>query len=754
MKLRGYRIELGEIEAALREEQSVRDAAVVVSGDGAGTRKLVAYVAGREGEEVDAAEIKKGLREKLPEYMVPAVIVTLGEFPLNANGKLDRKALPAAEEIPSRSGPPLAMPGTPVEQIIAAIWEQVLGAREVAAQDNFFELGGNSILATRVVSQIRKVFEIDLPLRRIFEMPVLERLAAEVEAALQTEQGLQARPILPGERGQNPPLSFAQQRLWFIDQFDPGSYAYNMPGAIDLRGALDVRALERSLNEIIRRHESLRTTFAVVEGRPAQIIAEARTVPLPVTDISGLGDDEQQAFLSETSISESREPFDLVRGPLIRARLVRVKQDHHVLFVTMHHIVSDGWSLDIFLRELVSLYESISTGGQSRLPALPIQYADYASWQRETLQGQTLETLLDYWKTRLAGELPVLQLPTDRPRSPYPTVDGARHSTVLSKTLTETLKSLSRNEGVTLFITLTAAFKTLLHRYSAQDDIILGTPIANRNRAETEGLIGFFVNTLILRSDLSGDPSFRSLLARVRETALEAYTHQDLPFEKLVEELNPERDTGSNPLFQAMVSLQSGKKDRYELPGLTFTPKATGEVTTKFIDLVLDATDTPDGLVLSLEYSKDLFNPSTIIRMLGHLETLLTSITDNPDARLSELSILTRKEEEQVLVKWNDTYVKYEHELCLHELVEASAGRLPDAIAVIAEGGCITYRELNERANQLARHLRKLGVGPEKLVGICAERSVELIVGMLGILKAGGAYVPLDPEYPTDRLAS
>jgi amino acid adenylation domain-containing protein len=754
VKVRGYRVELGEIEEALKEEEGIREAVVVVREEEEGDKRIVGYVVKEEGRGRRVEEIRWRMKERMPEWMVPSVIVEVERLPVTANGKVDRKALSALEVIRASSDSDYVEPRTPVEQILAGVWEQVLGIRQVAAHDNFFDLGGNSLLATQVMSQVRKIFEVDLPLRSIFEMPALDDLAVIIEAALQEEQGLAARPILRASRAGNAPLSFAQQRLWFIDQFEPGSYAYNMPGAIELKGLLDVSSLERSLNEIIRRHESLRTTFAVEGGNPVQVIAEDASIKLHVPDISELSVDEQQAYLSVTSINESRTPFDLAQGPLLRARLVRLSIERHTLFLTMHHIVSDGWSLDVFLRELISLYDSFSTGRPPVLPALPIQYADFAQWQRERLQGEELRTALDYWRRQLGGDLPVLQLPTDRPRSAAPTVNGAKQTITLSKSIAEALKALSKREGVTLFMTLAAAFKSLLHRYSGQEDIILGTPIANRNRAETEGLIGFFVNTLILRTDLSGDPSFRRLLARVRETAMDAYTHQDLPFEKLVEELQPERDPGTNPLFQAMVSLQNGRKKQFELPGLTMTPVATGEVTTKFIDLVLDVTDTEEVLIASLEYSTDLFDSSTIGRMLGHLETMLTGIACNPDARLSELPLLTRPEEEQVLVGWNQTYVEYAHDLCMHQLVEANAEKSPGAIAVISEGDRVSYRELNERSNQLARYLQRLDVGPETLVGICAERSVELVVGMLGILKAGGAYVPLDPEYPKDRLAS
>ncbi|MDQ3942480.1 MAG: condensation domain-containing protein, partial [Actinomycetota bacterium] len=548
------------------------------------------------------------------------------------------------------------------------------------------------------------------------------------------------------ERGPAP-LSFAQERLWFLDQLEPGNPVYNRPAAVRLTGPLDVRALERGLSEIVRRHEILRTTFPAEAGRPVQRIAPPRPLSLTVTDLGGLPESEREAQARRLAREETRRPFELARGPLLRASLLRLGDEEHVLLLTMHHIASDGWSDAVFFRELAALYEAFSTGEPSPLAELPIQYVDYTVWQRQWLAGEVLDEQLGYWKRQLA-DVSALQLPTDRPRPAVQTHRGARQELMLPGPLTEALKDLSRREGATLFMVLLAAFQALLARYSGQEDIAVGTPIAGRNRAETEGLIGFFVNTLVLRTDLSGDPTFRELLGRVRETTLEAYAHQDLPFEKLVEELEPQRDLSRTPLFQVMFALQNVPQQDPELADLTLSRLRVESGTAKF-DLTLSMIEEAKGLKGSLEYNTDLFEAATIERMLGHFRTLLEGIMTEPERRISELPLLTEAERHQLLVEWNDTQTDYPKDQCVHVLFETQAERTPDAVAVVFEDQRLTYRELNRRSNQLARHLRKLGVGrPEVSVGICVERSVEMVVGLLGILKAGGAYVPLDPAYP------
>ena len=577
-------------------------------------------------------------------------------------------------------------------------------------------------------------------------------LAESIEAARQAGQNLLAPPILPVPRNGELALSFAQQRLWFFDQLEPGLSAYNIPAAVRLKGPLNLAALEQSLNEIVKRHESLRTTFGKVDGRPTQVIAPTLTIKLPVVDLRKLPASERETEVRRLVTAEAQRPFDLSQGPLLRGTVLRLGDEEHVGLLTMHHIVSDGWSTGILVREMATLYVAFCAGGSSPLPALPIQYADFAHWQRQWLQGEVLETQIAYWKEQLAGAPALIDLPTDHPRPAVQTFRGAHQSLVLPKHLQEGFKALSRQEGVTQFMTLLAAFKVLLYRYTSQDDLIVGTPIANRNRLETEGLIGFFVNALVLRTDLSGNPSFRELLRRVREVCLGAYGHQDLPFDRLVEELQVKRDLSRNPLFQVMFVLHNASLRTVELPGLTLSP-VEGDSETAHFDLTLQIVDTEQGLTAAFVYNTDLFEAGTIARMLENFQTLLEAMVADPEQRLSDLPLLTETERQQLLVEWNGTKTDCPRDLCIHQLFEAQVERTPDAIAVVFEAEQLTYGELNRRANQLAHHLRALGVGPEVLVAICLERSLEMVIGLLGILKAGGAYVPLDPAYPKERLA-
>jgi amino acid adenylation domain-containing protein/non-ribosomal peptide synthase protein (TIGR01720 family) len=541
-------------------------------------------------------------------------------------------------------------------------------------------------------------------------------------------------------------LSYAQERLWFLDQLMPGNTFYNVDNALRVSFPYNIAALEWALNEIVRRHEALRTTFTTVDGQPVQVISPALSLSLPVIDLLGLPEPEREAEALRLATEEAQRPFDLAQGPLVRTTILRLGEADYVFLLTMHHIVSDGWSMKVFFSELIALYSAFCMGKPSPLPELPIQYADFAVWQREWLQGGVLEAQLAYWKQQLA-DLPVLQLPTDRPRPVVQTFQGACLSMTLPERLTAALKALSQREGGTLFMTFLAAFQTLLLRYTGKDDIVVGAPIANRNRAEIEGLIGFFVNSLVLRTDLSGDPSFREALSRVREVALGAYAHEDLPFEKLVEELQPERNMGRNPLYQTSLQYFSVLDSTKTAPRINIDKGTAG------IDLAFDLLESPEGLVVEIEYSTDLFDATTVSRMAGHFQTLLEGIVANPGQRLSELPLLTETERQHLLVDWNGSVIGYPQDRRIHELFEAQVAQTPDEIAVIRGDDQLTYRELNRRANQLAHHLQSLGVGPEGLVAICIERSIEMIVGLLGILKAGGAYVPVDPAYPKERLA-
>jgi amino acid adenylation domain-containing protein len=548
------------------------------------------------------------------------------------------------------------------------------------------------------------------------------------------------------------PTSFSQERLWFLEQLRPGTAVYNAPHAVRLRGPLDIQALEQALSEIVRRHESLQTTFAVIDGRPRQIIAEKGSLAWCVIDLSERPETDREAEALRLATAEAQQPFDLTCGPLLRTTVLRLSSREHIFLVTLHHIISDGWSIGIFFRELSALYAAFSRGVAITLPDLPIQYADFAVWQREWLQGEVLESHLAYWRHQLAGAPSVIALPTDHARPPVQSLRGAKRALVLPAGLSAALRTLSRRCGVTLYMTLLAAFQTLLARHSGQQDILVGSPIAGRSRRELEGVIGFFANTLVLRTDFTGDPSFRELLERVRDVALGAFAHQDLPFEQLVEALQTERTLSHAPLFQVMFVLQNSPQEGLELEGLSLSPIAIDNGTAKF-DLVLSLQETAQGLQGWLEYNADLFEAETIDRLLAHFETLLHGIVAAPDQRVSALPLLTETERRQILVDWNNTSTPYFPDLCLHQLFEAQVERTPDAVALVFEHAHLTYRTLNARANRLARYLRRLGVGPDVLVGLLLESSLEMIVAILAVLKAGGAYVPLAPEYPKERLA-
>ncbi len=751
-KVRGFRVEPGEIEAVLGQHATVLENVVVAREDAPGEKRLTAYLVTRDDQPLEMSELRSFLKRKLPEHMIPTSFVLLDELPLTSSGKVDRRALPAPDQARLETEEMFVVPRTPIEEALAAIWAEVLGVKHVSIRDNFFAVGGHSLLATQIISRVRKVLQVELPLSSIFEEPTVGGLAKTIQAKINAGQSSPSEPIRRISRDGDAPLSFAQQRLWFLNQLEPNSDFYNVPAAVHITGRMNVSVLVDGCNEILRRHESLRTTFITSEGEPRQVIAPAQTLNLPIVDLSALPAAEREAQARRLASEEAQRPFDLRRGPLLRAELVLLGEEEHLLLLTMHHIISDGWSMNILLRELAALYEAFSSGRPSPLAELPIQYADFALWQRERLSGEVLKTQLAYWKEQLQGAPTALELPTNRVRPKVQTHYGAEAARHFSKELSDELKSLSRREDVTLFMTLLAAFQLLLSRYSGQEEIVVGSPIANRTCNEIEGLIGFFVNTLALRTNLSGNPSFRQVLARVRKTALEAYTHQDIPFEKLVEELQPPREMSRHPLFQVMFVLQNTSQPTLAFSGLTLRPLEMANHTSKF-DLMLTMEETGQGLKALLEYNTDLFDATTITRMLGHLETLLEGIVADPARRIADLPLLTETERHQLLMEWNATKCEFGDSICLHELFERQIERTPDRVALISEDQRLTYSEVNRRANKLAHYLRSLGVGPETLVGLCAERSVEMIVGLLGVLKAGGAYVPLDPSYPPERLA-
>ncbi|HEX8116078.1 MAG TPA: amino acid adenylation domain-containing protein, partial [Pyrinomonadaceae bacterium] len=695
-------------------------------------------------------DLRGYLKEKLPAYMIPSHFVLLEQLPLTPSGKLNRRALPAPEHARAELSAEYAAPRTPAEELLANLWATILGVERVGVRDNFFELGGHSLLATQVVSRVREAFGVELPLRHLFTKPTVAELAAVVEE-LTRGGGDSAAPVEASAREGDLPVSFAQQRVWFIEQLEPGSAAYNIPLALRLTGRLDMAAMEATLEEVVRRHESLRTTFAAREGRPVQVIHAPRKVFLRPFDLSGEEEGVREARTRELILEEAARPFDLTEGPLLRVGLIKLGDAEHVAMLTMHHIISDGWSMGVLVREVGALYEAFTQGRPSPLPELEIQYADFARWQQRWLSGATLERQLTYWKGQLAGAPAVLELPTDRPRGALQTHRGASHSFALTGETVRGLKELSRREGVTVFMTLLATWQVLLSRYSGQTDVSVGTPIANRNRAEIEGLIGFFVNTVVLRTDLSGEPSFTQLLRRVREAALAAYAHQDLPFERLVEELEPERSLSHAPLFQVMFILQNAPMGSLELSGLTLSPMLGGNATAKF-DLTLSLEELADGMSGSLEYDTDLFDEATARRMTDHFLRLLESVVAEPSRGIAALPMLGQSEERRLLVEWNDTRADYPHDARVHSLFEAQAARTPDSAALLFEGRPMTYAELDAKADRLARRLRGLGVGPDVPVAILLERSPEMIVGVLGVLKAGGAYVPMDAQYPAERL--
>jgi amino acid adenylation domain-containing protein len=751
VKVRGYRVEPDEIAVALTAHPGVRDAAVVARAAPGGRTELVGYVAPTNGTAPSSTEMREFLRGRFPDYMVPVSILPLPSLPRTPGGKLDRRRLPEpAAERPELRREYVA-PRTPTELALADIWREVLRVDRVGVHDGFFELGGHSLLAVQVVSRLRDRLGVELPLRGMFEEPTVGTLAARLDALSSANGSSESNPpIARAPRGEPLPLSFAQERLWFLDQLEPGNPAMNIPAAVRLTGPLDPVLLERSLRAIIARHEALRPTFAECDGRPVQVITAETDVTIPVTDLSGLPADRREADVRRRAAEEARRPFDLARGPLARAELLRLADDEHVLLVTLHHIIADGWSIAVLVREALAHYLAFAAGATAALPPLSLQFADYAVWQRQRLRGPDLERQLAYW-TKALADVPALDLPTDRPRPALQTYRGATVSFALPHDVARGVRQLAIDVGATPFMALLASFQALLQRYSGQDNFAVGTLIAGRPRAELEGLIGFFVNTLAVRADLSGDPTFGELLGRVRETALGVFAHAEMPFEKLVEALRPPRDPSRPPLFQVLFALQN--EPPVPQPGGIVAELMPNDPGTSRYDLALDVTDDGKAFRGKWEFNTDLFDRATIERMHGHWLTWLRAAVAEPDRRLSGLPLLTDSEERQILVDWNSAVEEFPLEDCIHRLFEEQAARTPDAVAIIDGARNLDFRELDERANRLAAELAGLGVGPEGLVGLCVERSWEAIVGMLGILKAGGAYLPLDPSYAAERLA-
>jgi len=750
VKIRGARVEPGEIEAALLRNEAVRECAVIACADATKAKPLAAYVVLRSGQSSSVSELRAHILSLLPEYMVPSAFVFLDRLPLTRNGKVDRVALSLSEEERQGISKAILLPRTAIEDMLEDIWRQLLKLDRISVDDNFFELGGHSILAAQVISQIRKTLNVETPLRSMFEQPTIAGLSALIGQMIEGDKSDRLPLIKRVDRDGDLPLSFAQQRLWFLKELDPDSTAYNIPGAFHLVGSLDVMALEQAFAEIIRRHEVLRTVFKNVRGLPLQIVLPPPDFKLRTVDLSILDEEARDYERRRLASAEAKALFDFAEGPLLRTLLIRLGATHHLLLLTLHHIIFDAWSIGVLAREIGVLYQSFTAGLHSPLTELPIQYADYAHWQRQWLQGEVLENQLTYWKGRLKG-LPYLDLPTDRPRPPVQTTNGRHLVWGLPAGLQAQLRTLCRQSGATLFMATLAAFKVLLCRHARQTDIGVGTPVANRRISEIENLIGFFINTLVLRTDLSGDPTFRQLLERVKEGALSAYAHQDLPFELLVENLQPEREMSHTPLFQVMFGMQNAAQDvSLDASGVKISPRATESGTARF-DMIFLIADRNEELKTWVEYNTDIFSGAFIERLLRRWESLLVDICANPNAPISHLSLLSQSERHQLVSEWNASVSRYPERATIQQLFELQVERRPQSEALVFEDQQLSYRELSMRSNQLARSLRQVGVGTEKLVGICLERSIEMAIAVLGVLKAGGAYVPIDPAYPRER---
>jgi amino acid adenylation domain-containing protein len=753
VKVRGFRVELGEVEAALLQHPSIANCVVATREDRSnrvtGEKMLVAYFVPRE-RVVTPAELRSFLNVRLPDYSVPSAFVRMETLPLSVNGKVDRLHLPEPVDVRANLSTEFTAPQTETEKRLERIWSDVLGLEDVGCDDNFLELGGHSLLAAQITARIRREFKFEVRINWLFECPTIRRLGQRMASAV--ELPTSPRSIKPTERDGNTPLSFNQQQFWLLDQASPDPSAYNVQTGLQIAGPLNVEKLQRTIDIIVRRHEILRTSISSIDGSPAQVIGAAMPMALPRSDFSHLSP-EQCELATERAVSdEAVLRFDLSKGPLFRTRLLKLSDDNHILIITLHHIVCDGWSINLLLREITHIY----LRGRESLPAgvcdLPIQYADFAIWQRQWLSDETIERQLKYWRSQLANAPAAIDLPTDYPRPSVRSAAGARVSATLSPEAFAALKQLSRAENTTLFMTLLAIFQSLLSRYSGQQDVVVGTPVAGRAMVETENLIGAFVNTLAMRADLSGNPTFREVLARVRETVLGAFCHQDVPFEKLVEELNPERKGNCSPLFQLMFSFQTMPALDLAANGTRFTPLNPQSSVAKF-DLSFEVEQSENSIAIALEYACDLYERATVERMLKHFENLLDAIVKNPEQPLADLPLIDEAERDRLMNVWNSESVEVPRQTCLHQLFEAQAAKTPDAIAAEFRGEHLTYRELDERANQLANYLQKQGVGRECLVGICVARSLAMLVAIYGVLKAGGGYVPLDPDYPRDRIA-
>ena len=741
VKLRGFRVEPEEIEARLLAQAGIAQAVVLVRD-----AQLIGYYTA--DAELDEQRVKTALAAELPEYMVPALLMRLDAMPLSPSGKLDRRALPE----PVWQTREHVEPHTPLQLHIAAIWREVLGLPRIGLRDDFFALGGHSLLATQIISRTRQACDVELPLRTLFEASELGDFAEQVGLIQAAGQRNQQTAIAKVDRSQPVPLSYSQQRMWFLWQMEPDSPAYNVGGMARLRGVLDVGRFEAALQALIMRHETLRTTFPSVDGVACQKVSAQTNVRMDWQDFSALNEPQRQQRLQQLADVEAHTPFNLETGPLLRACLVKAGEQEHYLVLTLHHIVTEGWAMDIFARELSALYEAFIDERDSPLPALPVQYLDYSVWQRQWMEAGERQRQLDYWTAQLGNEHPLLELPGDRPRPPVQSHRGELYRFDLSAELAARVRAFNAQHGLTLFMTMTATLAVLLYRYSGQTDLRIGAPVANRIRPESEGLIGAFLNTQVLRCQLTGQMRVSELFEQVRHTVIEGQSHQDLPFDHLVEALQPPRSAAYNPLFQVMCNVQRWEfQQSRQLAGMTVEYLANDARATKF-DLNLEVTDLDHRLGCCLTYSTDLFDEPRIARMAEHWRNLLEALVADPGQRLSELPLLSA--DEQRALQDSLGVEKGEHRLdqCIHQLFSQQASQRPESPALTFAGVTLSYAQLDERANRLAWMLRERGVGPQVRVGLALPRSLEMVIGLLAILKAGGAYVPLDPEYPLDRL--
>ncbi|HSA60672.1 MAG TPA: amino acid adenylation domain-containing protein, partial [Nitrospiraceae bacterium] len=750
VKVRGYRVELGEIESALRQIPVIRDAAVILQDMPSIGPVIVAYVTGESLSDSSGPRLRDYAREKLPGYMVPTTFVILESLPMTLSGKVDRLALPGLAQGQIADRVAVVAPRDQVEASLIEIWGKILGRHIESINDNFFDLGGHSLLAMQLISHTREVFGIEVALRRLFEHPTLAQLADYIRDEQRRGRGRGALPpIHPVSRETPLQLSYSQQRMWFINQLAPEGTAYNMPFASRQTGPLDRTALRRTLDELVRRHESFRTTFAMTGRGPVQIIAQWRSPSWGEIDLRRLPMEQRVQEAVQIVQNAARQSFDLEKGPLARFLLIQIDTEDHILVVMMHHIVGDQWSFGVMGREFATLYSAFCDGKESPLPPLPIHYADFAVWQRRCLTDEWLKEQSDYWTKELA-HLPTLSLPTDYLRPAVQTFNGSYCVTELPTSVIDRLKQFSAQHHATSFMTLLACFQILLSRYSGQTDISIGSPIANRTQFAVEGLVGTFVNTLVLRTDLSGDPTFEEVIERVRETALDAYANQDFPFERLVETMQTDRDPSYPPLVQVLFNVGNTPIGEIFPRELTWVPFEVDPGSAQ-VDLSL-TIETEIARKAYLTFNTDLFERRTAERMLGHYKLLLQSALADPKARISRLPLLSKSEWKQQVQEWNRTRQAYPRSACFHELFEAQVKRSPDALALSMGRNRLNYNELNARANQLARFLRNLGVGPGVTVGISLDRSPEMVIALIGVMKAGGTYVPLDPEYPPERI--